>query len=1080
MGPVGAGRPGVRAGACLLAAAALLVSLGQLDAALKSMHRPGHGSYGMGDLANVFSPPPEPDRPATVARTWDRFDEDLKRQGRDVASSEAIVKTFLLVDLAFIAAYAALFAGAIAAFGRRLNEVKGDSEGVAAVARERAERRAAQTRAVLEDQRTRHDEVAAENAVLQLQAKTRVPFLWLGLLAAFDLAENFFQWRLVHDSSTLLFGALSLFSLLKWLFFFLLVGYLISAAISVARHAWAKRQIQENIVQTTGGASPGGGGRPETDPLPPNSAPQRDVPSTVDRPFDTWWGALKLFRLPFILLALYTFALLRNEQFADVLRRWMEGGAGPFVACGAAVAAGVVGRTVAHRIAYHADKRWEYSISPWALLSAGVIGVAAASILKRTDRGGLGLLVPAVLALILLIAHGLLRRAQLEPPNLEDDPKGRSDSRRAVDEVLAPLLAALPPAVLGLALIQASLGEVAYSRSYEFLILITAGVGLLAMAVFLGGHRLGLGPKEDGTLPRLNGVVCYVGLVLTAIFAGLVLVSVHSVAQAVGTVTIVLAFLILVTYLALAMTWVSERVVPPRLFLAVRLGRIPVLTLLVVWAVAAAALNDGEYHDVRRHPDAEARAAAAGSSGVRPIVLREALNRWLDAQAVPDLYDAPRPRAGADKRRRIVPLVLVTAEGGGVRAAYWTALTLECLFGSGGASNTCRGGLPPESVFAASGISGGSVGLVGWAAHNLDPSGDGPGWVKEKLDDDFLAPTIAWSLYADLPNALLTLHDIEPLDRDRAAVLEEAWERAWPDDRLEEPFLALEANAERRFPLLMLGGTSVLDGCRLNVSIIDGATESAFAADEIRGAANEPPVVENCVSVAKLEAGPVETDWTLAASKDLSDFLRCGQGTNTTLPDDVRLSTAALLSARFPYVTPSGRLEPCRAGTVSTTWVVDGGYFDTSGASVIVELWARLARLIREYNAKDHPVCIEPFLLQIDNHYADPPGPDPAARPTEIQVPLRALGGVRGAHEANARQSSADAVKREDELPGVTNRYVHIYPRAHPGTRAPLGWTLSLASIDDLNLQLEDANGGAVDRVHEWFADMELPSCATA
>jgi len=54
---------------------------------------------------------------------------------------------------------------------------------------------------------------------------------------------------------------------------------------------------------------------------------------------------------------------------------------------------------------------------------------------------------------------------------------------------------------------------------------------------------------------------------------------------------------------------------------------------------------------------------------------------------------------------------------------------------------------------------------------------------------------------------------------------------------------------------------------------------------------------------------------------------------------------------------------------------------------------------------------------------------------------------------------------------GAIDRVAHIYPRAHPGSKAPLGWTLSESSMDDLRRQLQtDANRLEIAKVREWFS----------
>jgi hypothetical protein len=43
------------------------------------------------------------------------------------------------------------------------------------------------------------------------------------------------------------------------------------------------------------------------------------------------------------------------------------------------------------------------------------------------------------------------------------------------------------------------------------------------------------------------------------------------------------------------------------------------------------------------------------------------------------------------------------------------------------------------------------------------------------------------------------------------------------------------------------------------------------------------------------------------------------------------------------------------------------------------------------------------------------------------------------------------------------------YPRAHPGSKVPLGWTLSKTAMKDLREQL-GANGPEIRKARRWFS----------
>lgn len=94
-------------------------------------------------------------------------------------------------------------------------------------------------------------------------------------------------------------------------------------------------------------------------------------------------------------------------------------------------------------------------------------------------------------------------------------------------------------------------------------------------------------------------------------------------------------------------------------------------------------------------------------------------------------------------------------------------------------------------------------------------------------------------------------------------------------------------------------------------------------------------------------------------------------------------------------------------------------------------------------------------------------------------MPIQTLLGTRNAHEANSRQaagvtasvqfSDGLTVKRQGTNVEI-DRFARIYPRAHPGTRAPLGWALSKASREDLQTELKGAqNYEEIRKVRRWF-----------
>ncbi|MGI9667675.1 MAG: hypothetical protein ACR2N2_11385, partial [Acidimicrobiia bacterium] len=327
---------------------------------------------------------------------------------------------------------------------------------------------------------------------------------------------------------------------------------------------------------------------------------------------------------------------------------------------------------------------------------------------------------------------------------------------------------------------------------------------------------------------------------------------------------------------------------------------------------------------------------------------------------------------------------------------------------------------------------------------------------------DYLASAMAWLLLVDTPRSIV---GFGPDIRDRAAIMETAWEASWERDG--ESFLAEGIydlwNTRTDLPLMVFNGTSVNDPCRFNISVLDAAAHDAG---------------QTCTSLEIFEGRTqgLGGATSLAATKDLSDYLCDDQ--------DVKLSTAVLLSARFPIVSSSGKVGAslhCKEQS-ATAFVVDGAYQEGSGAGTISELWQQLEHHVDAINA-DSEFCVVPFFIQIDNGYENPTAAPAGTSPIEALVPIRTIISSHFGRIANAREQAAIEFDRPFRIAGqpvvvldhngepVESRYARITTRAHPGIQAPLSWTLSNASFDDLRSQLSiTENQVEFDEIRRWLS----------
>jgi hypothetical protein len=152
----------------------------------------------------------------------------------------------------------------------------------------------------------------------------------------------------------------------------------------------------------------------------------------------------------------------------------------------------------------------------------------------------------------------------------------------------------------------------------------------------------------------------------------------------VGSIAVVAVSFALLAALFAELQRLSELSVPPLGMTMLGLRRVPVFTLLAITLLASALLPDGGYHQIR-----------TTDAMPRRVQLSSVWDQWREANCV-DTATAP------------VPLVIMIAEGGGIRAAYWTASVLTSLEDQ--PATSCPSSTSLSHVFGISGISGGSVG----------------------------------------------------------------------------------------------------------------------------------------------------------------------------------------------------------------------------------------------------------------------------------------------------------------------------------------------------------------------------------
>lgn len=304
-----------------------------------------------------------------------------------------------------------------------------------------------------------------------------------------------------------------------------------------------------------------------------------------------------------------------------------------------------------------------------------------------------------------------------------------------------------------------------------------------------------------------------------------------------------------------------------------------------------------------------------------------------------------------------VPLFVVATEGGGIRAAYWTAAVLAALEDSYHEDPQHPGNLSfADHLFAISGVSGGSLGaavfegllLHGPAAadpaERVCPGKDAETMQHEQqtlryaarrvLTADALTPTLAGLSQPDLAQRFLPVGF-----PDRQQAIEEAWEHGWSvaldGDDLFASGLLRTLESHHDLPALFFNGTMVETGDRIITSNY-----------------RIHPDAGSCHGIdPKAPAEP------LCQFRNAFDAFH-------HLGSDIPFSTSAGMSARFPYVSPAGRL-PRDGGDDLAGHVVDGGYFEVSAAVTAAEIVTMIDRATRRPGL-ERLERIHPYVIVID------------------------------------------------------------------------------------------------------------------
>ncbi|GAA4409845.1 hypothetical protein GCM10023187_33720 [Nibrella viscosa] len=419
------------------------------------------------------------------------------------------------------------------------------------------------------------------------------------------------------------------------------------------------------------------------------------------------------------------------------------------------------------------------------------------------------------------------------------------------------------------------------------------------------------------------------------------------------------------------------------------------------------------------------------------------------------------------------PIYIVAAEGGGLRAAYWTGAILGEL------SKRIPGFY--NRVYALSTVSGGSVGAAIYTKLYADslsyqqstqtPSRvSGTVYAKATgiLSQDYLSPLTMAFLVPDMVQKLLP---VSIGSFDRAQYIEKALSKAYTD------------TVSRFLPVAPAPGGAVKAGFfsaflsrfasddRVSPYSLDSSFLSIWRKDKLY---TVPSLFMNCTRV---EDG---------AKVVLSNLLIKGnafQGVNSQEVIDLQekihkhipIGTAAFMSARFPLVTPPATIQSTKSDRPDWFNVVDGGYIDNSGLETAIAILTSISEapgcIDRVYANGDQAKAnqirallskVEVHLVLIKNSEQNDDDLSPVRGLYEIKTPLlaffnswdRHIGSKLNITRQHLRLAATQILPKDSVSIKVDSTLV-LFDLDRKQELVPLGWFLSKRAQRCMRIQAD-------------------------
>jgi hypothetical protein len=432
-------------------------------------------------------------------------------------------------------------------------------------------------------------------------------------------------------------------------------------------------------------------------------------------------------------------------------------------------------------------------------------------------------------------------------------------------------------------------------------------------------------------------------------------------------------------------------------------SRINIAGIVIAVSILSALLFDNRFHDVNL--------VERGPQNSQPLPLREYIRNWLA-----DSTRAKIINTYSEKRR--YPIFIVNAYGGGIRAAAWTSLAIANLDLMVLVATEKKENFQ-DHVFAYSGASGGTIGASVMVAlrkkkyrlQSMDK-------LVELYRKDFLSPVIVGLIGRDFWASTFGANWT-----DRARFQDRIWEahiKSCLFDSIYNAPITSIWNNSYDVPLLFANSSHVEKGVKAIVAPVK--LDSIYF----------PKTVD---VMEKIYGDETKRRIESKDDKNVGNWRK---------PKTLKLSTAAFMSARFPFISPAGRID-------GNHHFLDGGIVENSGAETASELATFFLDCLDSATKQK----VEIIIVSLSN---SPPG-NPREKEKnlfEISAPLTTL-------VANVDGNALHADYHNKLVFG--KNYFKINPKPIDASDTsntailPLGWQLSENALKRLkqNLQLNPA-----------------------